>query len=67
MTLGGLLFGGGLIINVWILADWLSAGRGELFAVRPATLALTLMVVGAELVFASFFLSVLRGSSFGRV
>ncbi len=67
VSLGGLIFGAGLIINVWILAAWLSAGRGELFAVRPAMLALTLMILGAELIFASFFLSVLRGSSFGRV
>ena len=63
---GGLLFGAGLVINIWILADWLSAGAGVLFAVRPAMLALTLMVVGAEFVFASFFVSVLRGSHFGR-
>lgn len=66
VALGGLIFGAGLVINVWILADWLSAGAGVLFAVRPATLALTLMVVGAELVFASFFLSVLRSEGFGR-
>jgi hypothetical protein len=38
-----------------------------LFAVRPALLALTLMVLGGEIVFASFFLSLLRGSGFGRV
>ncbi|HEX7052158.1 MAG TPA: glycosyltransferase family 2 protein [Longimicrobiales bacterium] len=67
VVLGGLLFGAGLIINVGILASWLAAGRGILFAVRPALLALTLMVLGAEVVFASFFLSVLRGSGFGRV
>lgn len=66
VALGGLLFGAGLVVNVWILADWLTAGAGVLFAVRPAMLALTLMVVGAEVVFASFFLSLLRGSSFGR-
>jgi glycosyltransferase involved in cell wall biosynthesis len=66
VALGGVLFGAGLVINVWILAHWLSAGAGVLFAVRPATLALTLMVAGAEIVFAAFFLSVLRGSAFGR-
>lgn len=67
VALGGLLFGAGLVINVWILAAWLSAGAGVLFAVRPAVLALTLMVMGAEFVFASFFVSVLRGGHFGRV
>lgn len=67
VVLGGLLFGAGLVINVWILADWLAAGRGVLFAVRPAVLALTLMVLGAEVAFASFFLSLLRRPGFGRV
>ncbi|MBI4408778.1 MAG: glycosyltransferase [Gemmatimonadetes bacterium] len=66
VTLGALLFGAGLIIDVWILAQWLAAGHGNLFAVRPAMLALTLMVLGAEIVFASFFLSLLRASRFGR-
>lgn len=66
VALGGLLFGAGLVINVWILAAWLTAGAGVLFAVRPAMLALTLMVVGAEFVFAAFFVSVLRGPHFGR-
>lgn len=67
VAFGGLLFGAGFAINLWILADWLSAGAGVLFAVRPAMLALTLMVAGAEIIFASFFLSVLRGSRFSRV
>jgi hypothetical protein len=66
VALGGLLFGVGLAINVWILADWLAAGAGVIFAVRPAMVALTLMVAGAEVVFAAFFLSVLRGSHFSR-
>lgn len=67
VALGGLLFGAGLVINTWILADWLAGGAGVLFAVRPALLALTLMVAGAEIVFAAFFLSVLRGQHFSRV
>lgn len=66
VLLGGLVFGAGLVLNVWILADWLSRGFGILFAVRPAVLALTLMVLGAEIVFAAFFLSLLRGAEFGR-
>ena len=67
VALGGLLFGAGFVINLWILVDWISAGAGVLFAVRPATLALTLMVAGAEIIFAAFFLSLLRGSHFSRV
>ena len=62
-----LFFAAGLLVNVGILASWLAAGAGMLFAVRPALLALTLMVLGGEIIFASFFLSLLRGSGFGRV
>lgn len=66
VAVGGLLLGAGLIMNAAILGSWLAAGRGLLFAVRPAMLALTLMVLGAEIIFAAFFLSVLRGAGFGR-
>jgi glycosyltransferase involved in cell wall biosynthesis len=59
--LGGLaLAAAGLGINGWILFSWLGAGRGQLFAVRPALLGLSLIVVGAQAVFGSFFISVLR-------
>jgi len=56
----------GLGINLWILRDWLASGRGMLFAVRPAMLAMTLVLAGAELVFGAFFLSLLRGQRYGR-
>jgi hypothetical protein len=61
----GLLIGSGVLaaglgVNAWILADWLRAGRGALFAVRPALVGLTLILVGAQLVFGSFFISVVR-------
>ena len=65
--LGALVFLTGFFVNVGILVSWLLSGAGLLFAVRPALLALTLMVLGGEVVFASFFLSLLRGSGFGRI
>jgi hypothetical protein len=63
---GAVLLGAGLIVNASIVGSWLAADRGMLFAVRPAILALTLMVLGAEIIFAAFFLSVLRSTGFGR-
>ena len=66
VALGALLLGIGLIINGRILGTWLATGRGVIFAVRPAVLALTLMILGAEIIFAAFFLSVLRSAGFGR-
>ena len=66
----GLLLGLGVLaagvgINAKILVDWLRAGRGELFAVRPALAGLTLLVVGAQLAFGSFFISVIRDDARG--
>ena len=55
----------GLAINALILVSWLAAGRRELFAVRPALVGLTLLVVGAQLVFGSFFISVVREDARG--
>ncbi|HVR40542.1 MAG TPA: glycosyltransferase family 2 protein [Thermoanaerobaculia bacterium] len=66
VAVGGIVFIAGLAINVYILSGWIVSGAGMLFAVRPAVVALTLMVVGVEIIFASFFLSLLRASEFGR-
>ena len=54
---GGFYFVAGLVIDIWILSDWLSTHGGPLDAIRPALLALTLMTMGAMTAFASFFLS----------
>lgn len=63
---GVALFLLGLVINTAILWSWLASGRGDLFAVRPAVFGLTFMVMGAEVAFASIFLSVLRSERYGR-
>ena len=60
LLVGLALAAAGLGINAWILWIWLAAGRGQLFAVQPALLGLSLIVVGAQIVFGSFFISVLR-------
>jgi glycosyltransferase involved in cell wall biosynthesis len=56
---GAAVFLAGLAINGMILHDWLRSGMGPLNAVRPALLGSTLMVLGAQVVFSSFFLSML--------
>ena len=60
LVLGAAIFAAGAAVNWWILASWISAGRQALFAVRPALFGLTLLVVGAQAAFGSFFISVLR-------
>jgi hypothetical protein len=64
LVAGALAFFAGLAGNVAILARWLRAGfEGPLDAVRLAILALTLMAVGAQVLFSSFYLDLLRSLS----
>jgi hypothetical protein len=57
---GGILFLAGFFIDcAAILLRWLASGRETLDAVRPALQASTLMIIGAQTVFSSFFLSML--------
>jgi len=59
LGLGTLLFLAGFVIDAIILVNWLRSGMGSLDAIRPAIQASTLMIVGAQTVFSSFFLSML--------
>jgi glycosyltransferase involved in cell wall biosynthesis len=59
LKLGGVLFLIGFLIDAWILIQWISTQFGGLDAVRPALFASTLMIVGAQTMFSSFFLSLL--------
>jgi hypothetical protein len=54
---GGLLFLGGLVVDAGIAARWFATSFGPLDEVRPALLALTAMLLGMQLGFASLFLS----------
>ncbi len=65
IVLGAGLLAAGVGINAKILVSWLAVGRGELFAVRPALVGLTLFVVGVQVVFGSFFISVVRDDARG--
>jgi len=59
LVVGGLVFVAGFALDTAILIRWLASGRETLDAVRPALQASTLMIVGAQTVFSSFFLSML--------
>jgi len=65
MALGLAVLAAGAGIALTITVQWLASGRGNLFAVRPALVALTFLVAGAQLVFGSFFISVLRDDARG--
>ncbi len=52
----------GFAINLGILVHWILNGFGPLFAIRLAIVALTLMVSGAQVLFSSFYLDLLRAA-----
>jgi glycosyltransferase involved in cell wall biosynthesis len=60
----GLLLGGGtifvgVVIGAFILIDWINNGFGALAEERLAVLAATLVIVGIQIFFSSFLLSIL--------
>jgi glycosyltransferase involved in cell wall biosynthesis len=59
IALGAIVFMAGLAINLGILVRWTSRGFGGEPLLREAILAMTLMVIGTQTVFSSFFLSIL--------
>jgi hypothetical protein len=59
LLLGGALTLVGLAMLVWIIVEWIQAGFGSLVQERVAISAATLVVVGMQIVFASFLLSIL--------
>ncbi len=54
------IFAIGLAFDVYILVTWIQHGFKNLSEVRPAIAALTFMVIGGQLVFSSFLLSILN-------
>jgi glycosyltransferase involved in cell wall biosynthesis len=60
LLVGGLFVLAGLSIDIGILVQWLNSNLGALDAVRPALYALTLFVLGLQLIFAAFFLSLFQ-------
>lgn len=60
---GAVIFLVGFGIDAAIFKTWVDHHFRDLFAVREALLALTLMVIGLQLVFSSFLLSILNINS----
>lgn len=63
LVIGFLVFLTGLGIDAAIFVTWMQHHFRNLFAVREALLALTLMVIGLQLLFSSFLLSILNINS----
>lgn len=49
----------GFSIGLFSFINWAKQGFGALWAIRPAILSMTLLVLGIQIIFSSFFLSIL--------
>jgi hypothetical protein len=59
LMLGGALFLAGIVLGAVIVFDWVNNGFGPLSQERLAVLAATLLIVGIQIFFSSFLLSIL--------
>lgn len=58
LLMGGVLFLIGIILGFKIFVEWRASGYGELFRINDAILVLTLTVLGLQVMFFSFFISI---------
>ena len=56
---GFLIFCAGIVINLFIFAEWFSHNFGALYRIRESVFAMTLLVIGLQTIFSSFFISLL--------
>lgn len=59
LLIGSVIFLMGFLTDAYILIKWISSQFGPLNEVRIVLLASTLMIIGAQTIFSSFFLSML--------
>ena len=59
LILGGVLAGAGLIVAAAIVLDWIRHGFGRLADENLAVMAATLIIVGIQIFFSSFLVSIL--------
>ncbi len=59
LVLGGFITLLGLITAVVVVLTWASENFGKLDAASPAVLAATLMIIGVQIFFSSFLISVI--------
>jgi glycosyltransferase involved in cell wall biosynthesis len=59
LMLGGAILAAGVIVGVFIVINWINNGFGSLADEQLAVLAATLIIVGIQIFFSSFLLSIL--------
>jgi glycosyltransferase involved in cell wall biosynthesis len=59
LALGGAFILAGIVVGAFIVGTWINRGFGQLSEERTAVLAATLLIVGIQIFFSSFLLSIL--------
>lgn len=59
LIFGALLFLLGFVMNLLIFIEWFSKSFGPLYRIRESILAMTLLIIGLQTIFASFFIGLL--------
>jgi hypothetical protein len=59
-TIGAFVFTAGAAYAVWLVSSWVASGFAAIPVTMPALVAFTAIVIGAQIVFSSFFLSSVR-------
>jgi hypothetical protein len=59
LLLGGVIMAAGVVVAAVIVGIWVDRGFGQLSEQRLALLATTLIIVGIQIFFSSFLLSIL--------
>jgi hypothetical protein len=59
LMVGGVITLAGGAVGTWIVIDWISRGFGRLAEENLAVVAATLIIVGIQIFFSSFLLSIL--------
>ncbi len=59
LLIGFVFFAAGIAINLLIFWEWFTQNFGPLYRIRESVLAMTLLVIGLQTMFSSFFLSLL--------
>jgi len=67
IAMGLLIFCAGFLVLAHILIKWISRNYGPLYESRTALFGMTLVVIGAQTIFSSFFLSMLGIRESGRI
>jgi len=60
LVAGGILIGIGIIIGIFIIAEWIQSGYGSLSQIANAIISLSSISIGVQIIFFAIFVSMMR-------